>query len=1362
MKKSSLKSIITILFGALFCISLASCKNFMNSGDVKDEIEKQIEYNNAQSFTLIISQDTTMGSFLSSGEKKCKVGYSITVQFNLKKDIYIFKGLKAVNSSDTDQNMNDYVEFQITERDDQKGIYKVSIKLLKEANNILIMPDCSELPAIIAAECKPDITKEWEQDSTIRIVFNKPVTATQYFVPVITDSAGQNLAEYFEKPYFSGDSKTLLIPTNKNLRLVDPAGTVSSKDIIVSIDLTNIIDEDGNSGIGTAQHKYRVGKAIDSVKPILSDIAVYSSSDENYAYYKEISPTAFDSWTAGTGAPDYGDFGAHRVTGSVYVEFEGTDEGSGISGLMVKETHYKYTDGSAANIVTASSFVPAEKAEASEKYCVEYDLKTPSDGIILLEFYAEDSAENISATCKSVYVLKDTLIDSAVLKFNHENDALTMSASQNGHGANLPDYAETIEKVNSLYTNNADGTQTVKLTLKDNAKDIFYSNYSSPFDLKVYWGYDENNYTEIVKAADNSYSFKRDPTKIVFLKIDCKDTIGNEKSVNKIVPPALELQSEYDSGSSSYKYTIANLKSYLAMCNINTSNTDFYYAGLETYNFTCSGADYSYSKYITGPELNMLSTNEVIGNLGAHYNTDPSQNNWIWLFTNKPQGTYSFVPIALFGDFPSPLGINDLSMSITSWDVQNEQSYVFPETDASEGKKLLTQTIDEEGINWTIFTAYGKELRLANSNSLSNTDISQYDVVLGFSQENKVIPVNEKINITVTPVKNLGMYEIEIADYKNTAYQGLENVSYLFYVDTVIETATQPDDPDSDTTFSYYNGYAQRDSKTFLVLGNTDDIRSTKFTVRVEAYDKATRKYYVPALSMVSSQGIKQEDEQFNFAFRNILRMKNTQIGETSASQMDESALNNYIEELRTANSILDYIATNFKQEDYNRLQIEDSEAKGYTTDISSAYNGFKDKDGKKLLYLCDLDVTPPELQMDSYIERSFLRMPSPKDKNLKINSNGKAELSYYVIPSQSNDLTLTTIYTQKELETYFAKYKQTLEYYPRTDSNLFESVVIPFGNTKQGINIVYIVAEDASGNSSLANFPILTTSFGRLPITIGFNEIREYPDPSNYGSYNSYFAWDIRLDFTKRSDILVSNSLPQGLTVEMQYLAEENNMFYWNTPEYNSESTEWQPGHIDFISTENPEPDVNGNTLYKRMPTNNPLIFRTVIKPDNFSNNPSEGGTSYNQYKWGRISGSIQGQNGDTSVKGKGYFYSEYIYTGADGAYCNLKNCTEGMNGYLVYSDRPVLAHTMFSMEKLTDSIDDENACSIWENEGAETGLKIVNDYTINLNEPAPGVLTGNYGKDNLKLVPSGAYYTTIFHFADGDVVMTEIKQKK
>ena len=222
-----IKKTLFVLAGALLFL-FTSCENFMSGSDVKDQLEKQIAYSNAKSFILIISQDTTMGSFLSSGEKECKVGYSITVQFNVKKDAYIFKGLKAVNASDTDQSMDDYVEFQVTDHDDQKGIYKVSIKLLKEATDILIVPNCVEMPAIIAEECKPDMSKDWDQDSTIRIVFNKPVTATQYFVPAITDASGQNLADYFGEPYFSADSTMLLIPTNKNLRLVDPEGNISS------------------------------------------------------------------------------------------------------------------------------------------------------------------------------------------------------------------------------------------------------------------------------------------------------------------------------------------------------------------------------------------------------------------------------------------------------------------------------------------------------------------------------------------------------------------------------------------------------------------------------------------------------------------------------------------------------------------------------------------------------------------------------------------------------------------------------------------------------------------------------------------------------------------------------------------------------------------------------------------------------------------------------------------------------------------------------------------------------------------------------------------------------------------------------
>ena len=76
---------------------------------------------NAKSVTLVISQDNTMGTFLSSGDKECKLGYSINVQFNLKKHSYIFKGIKAVSTTDEEVSRDDCIEFTITDRDDDKG-----------------------------------------------------------------------------------------------------------------------------------------------------------------------------------------------------------------------------------------------------------------------------------------------------------------------------------------------------------------------------------------------------------------------------------------------------------------------------------------------------------------------------------------------------------------------------------------------------------------------------------------------------------------------------------------------------------------------------------------------------------------------------------------------------------------------------------------------------------------------------------------------------------------------------------------------------------------------------------------------------------------------------------------------------------------------------------------------------------------------------------------------------------------------------------------------------------------------------------------------------------------------------------------
>ena len=69
------------------CLSLllASCENFMDGGEVKQQLDAEIAYANAEECTLIVKSESEKGYFLSEGEKTCKVGYTIEVQFTLNR-----------------------------------------------------------------------------------------------------------------------------------------------------------------------------------------------------------------------------------------------------------------------------------------------------------------------------------------------------------------------------------------------------------------------------------------------------------------------------------------------------------------------------------------------------------------------------------------------------------------------------------------------------------------------------------------------------------------------------------------------------------------------------------------------------------------------------------------------------------------------------------------------------------------------------------------------------------------------------------------------------------------------------------------------------------------------------------------------------------------------------------------------------------------------------------------------------------------------------------------------------------------------------------------------------------------------------
>lgn len=106
-------------------------------------------------------------------------------------------------------------------------------------------------------------------------------------------------------------------------------------------------------------------------------------------------------------------------------------------------------------------------------------------------------------------------------------------------------------------------------------------------------------------------------------------------------------------------------------------------------------------------------------------------------------------------------------------------------------------------------------------------------------------------------------------------------------------------------------------------------------------------------------------------------------------------------------------------------------------------------------------------------------------------------------------------------------------------------------------------------------------------------------------------------------------------------------------------------------------------------------------------------------------------------------YYYPPYIKARDTGnpMVCDLKDLFIGQAGINILADQPCFVHTMYCPNKL------ENTPEAWLNGGLETGL-VMKQKSF------------TYSYDNLSGVPDGYYYTTIVHFADGTMLMTDVKK--
>ena len=1162
-------------------------------------------FTNQKKSRILVQEEanSATGTFDRKGEIECTVGCSVDLQFTVKKSDYLFDQLVAVSRADGTTPLTDEVEFEVLKRDAETGIYTIRVLIKQETNNILIKPKCILIPKIEHIE--PDYESSGcEQDSTISIVFNKPVDISAYFNPTITDASGNNLAEYFAQPYFSDDSTTLYIPTVKSKRLINVNGSIETKDIIVKIDLSDISDKDGNAGTGVFQHKYRINKHLDSISPILTGVNLYSTSNRLSKYYKQLTPKAYDIWT-NLGSND-GDFGTNHIKDTVYIEADGYDVDSGIGGIIVKEKILKYTDGTVVNYDSTTAHLACTKDEITGKYYAEYKMETAYDGIVELEISVEDYAGNVnnSSQSKKFYVLKDTMVDTVNIRFTQELEP--GSFPREGTEAARAARTRRMEKIPVVREDEQDVVLTINTELtngKIGSEDYFYSNYHSPYEIEVYWGYSEDSATNrITKDSNNNYNFTRDVSRFAFIKVLCRDEVGNEKVKIKRMPPRVEICA----GEQNNEISITNLQSWVVQSGVSISQQT-------TYNIE------DYSHLIFEFEDENVNPNRVIWCGEA----SPLGLMRDLCFTNYenvdyPTGNVKVYASANVGDFPSPLSLNYVSFSITGWDADGF------------GSAIVTTPV------------------------ISNETDGEKTVVQGYGPEGTDYISRNPLKVTLDPMPNTGCAKVVIDDYMTSAGQAA-GITYSFYI---MGWYAKDNHQAFDPSFSSLNK-----SPELLLFSYSG------YKIFVEAYDASTKTIYRPfsyelddILDYTTAGGyIKQNLPSFEF-----------KLNSSTTPTKDLILREDVLPPIVTA-------------------------SQNFTTTVGIP-GGF-------------MINGPVDYNFDPFDESNNSNNPGYEPPlTLPVNEDGNYELTYYIIPNPSSDINFVPTYSIEELRTEYQGFKRTLEY----NLAALPEVIVPYGNLAEGYYTISFIVEDIYGNADVYTFAFVNYTLGKLP----------YKATRTNNSITGQQELKFSIPENRRAGFKTTVNGVEQSTIYVTLAS-------------NSSNTSWTNGLqnivYDWVMPENGQ----GDPVYT-------LTFEQAIEFDNSS-------------PWRKVLAHTGFDENNNSASGKAYFNADYIYVGQN-AYCQIKNCMEGLNGIQIFSDNSVLVHTMFSPDKLTDSKYSRNALSIWETKGAETGIMIYNTTELN------GVqqdINQTYDLTKLDGVPVGCWYTTIIRFADGTVVMTDIKQK-
>ena len=515
----------------------------------------------------------------STGSQAYSVGNEIELNFVLANG-YEFNGWQILDTSGNELSSS-VIEIA------KKNSLTTTIKI-KVAQAAIIKPKVTLLPSIINA--LPELsTGAIRCDSIIRITFNKPMDESTLILGEnesiqIYDYTNETIhyENYFNEPVW--EDNTLIIKPKNTINTIFTSIT-DIKLIKVKLDKDTIQDVSGHYLQKDYSWYYKIDRSMEAKVPVVDAINLYKPKYSkgqrthfsiNYLMrnYEELSSLSFDEFKDNASKMKQNHVGNEIIfTCSVH---DKDFEDSGFKNLTIKETLVNDISGNPINKeyeptvyeYTDSVFVCEENVYSIELLSLDteesYTFKTNYDGLVRLDFIFTDFANN--PTTKTFYVIKDTnILSDVVLNPKHINigessslevvkylcdiEGVTDSYGNNLYGKPVSSYlfqggyqnlsGEAISDFNAL-TPSA-GFVTQKIDLSD-CLDTFYDEIGTTPTYEVKWGYAQNSLQE-VSGTNRVYQFERDVTKDCFIQITAYDSVGNSKTITRVIPRQLSIDS---------------------------------------------------------------------------------------------------------------------------------------------------------------------------------------------------------------------------------------------------------------------------------------------------------------------------------------------------------------------------------------------------------------------------------------------------------------------------------------------------------------------------------------------------------------------------------------------------------------------------------------------------------------------------------------------------------------------------------------------------------------------------------------------------------------------------------------------------